>query len=100
MCLSLFPARFTGTLLCLSEAQHPSRGYVNVLTYENTVQNRSPGANAMLLHFPSSGMTRENVVDTRSFRGFTKDRAVLPLIADRHLLSLDAGEHDDARARW
>ena len=76
MCISLHPARFSGTVLCLSEALHPVTGrFVNTLVYENVRENRKPdgGPNAMLLHFPSKGMTRENLIDTRDFRGFTKD---------------------------
>lgn len=84
MCVSLFPATFSDTLLCLTATKHPVTGLpVHSLLYRNTAENMAPGgaANAMLLHFPAvDGMTKENVIDTSDFPECADDivRTVTP----------------------
>jgi hypothetical protein len=75
MCVSFDRAAFTGTVLCLSTARHPELDRdVRVLVYANMPENRSPsGANAMFLHFPSTGMTAANVIDTTDFPYIAED---------------------------
>lgn len=74
MCVSMYPARLTGTVLYFGDAIHPKHGYVHVLGYQNQVQNQFSGPNAMILHFPTSRpMTPENVVDTEPFSKFMDD---------------------------
>lgn len=69
MCVSFEAAAFEGTILCLSKAHHPELDReVRVLVYANKPQNKSlEGGNAMLLHFPSKGMTEANMIDTTDF---------------------------------
>src|SRR2546422_68401 len=64
MCVSVAPARLTGTILYVGRHTHPELGPVEVLGYQNTVANLDTGPNAMLLHLPATGMTRANFLDT------------------------------------
>ncbi|WP_234018773.1 MULTISPECIES: hypothetical protein [unclassified Streptomyces] len=43
---------------------HPRHGVTHVLGYRNTVENRSDGPNAMLLHLPAHRMTRAGFLFT------------------------------------
>ncbi len=63
MCVSVAPARLTGTVLYVGRRTHPEHGPVEVLGYQNTVANLATGPNAMLLHLPAAGMTRANFLD-------------------------------------
>lgn len=88
MCCSLDNATFSGTRIYLGEADHPTAGFVTVLGYENTVQNRALGPNAMILHFPAAQeMTAANVVDTSGSPSFLRDMedAVRPRMRGRSL---------------
>ncbi len=68
MCVTNAAAHLYGTTILSSTANHPVTGKpIYVLGYENVVVNRAEGPNAMLLHFPGAGMTKENVVDTTAF---------------------------------
>lgn len=77
MCLSLAPAKFTGTDVLVHLCKHPTTGRdVHVLGYQNKPQNLAPRqrGNAMLLHIPSaSPMGPENLVDTSQIRGLMDD---------------------------
>lgn len=91
MCVSLAPAHFLGTVLCLAESMRNGR-YVNTLVYRNRAKNLTSDGrpNAMLLHFPSAGMGPENIVDTSTFPKFVDDLVDAvkpPKNLDRALLS-------------
>jgi hypothetical protein len=64
VCVSAGPAEFSGTILYVGRHHHPEHGPVEVLGYQNTAVNRADGPNAMLLHLPAAGMSRENFLDT------------------------------------
>jgi hypothetical protein len=63
VCVSVAPAEFSGTILYVGRHVHPEHGPVEVLGYQNTAVNRAQGPNAMLLHLPAAGMTRDNFLD-------------------------------------
>lgn len=73
MCVSAAPAEFSGTILYVGRHQHPQHGQVEVLGYQNTAVNRANGPNAMLLHLPAAGMTRENFLDTTGTPDLLRD---------------------------
>lgn len=88
MCVSLHPAHFSATVVCLSEGIHPRTGRpVLVLIYANTAQNLSSGANALLLHIPASLMDPDQVIDTSPFPSIAQDlvEAVTPRFEMRSL---------------
>ncbi|MHA6762586.1 hypothetical protein [Streptacidiphilus sp. PAMC 29251] len=62
MCISMDRADFSGTTLYAGRLQHPVHGLIHVLGYQNTAVNLAGGPNAMLLHLPTVGMTRENFI--------------------------------------
>ena len=76
MCVSTGPAEFSQTILTIAKAIHPqSYRPVHVLGYQNTARSLLPfGGNAMLLHFPSRGMSRHNVIETKAFPNCLKDQ--------------------------
>jgi hypothetical protein len=73
MCVSAAPAEFSGTILYVGRHHHPRHGPVEVLGYQNTAVNRAEGPNAMLLHLPAAGMTRENFLDTTDSPDLLRD---------------------------
>jgi hypothetical protein len=73
MCVSVAPARLTGTILYVGRRTHPEHGPVEVLGYQNTVANLATGPNAMLLHLPATGMTRANFLDTEQSPDVLRD---------------------------
>jgi hypothetical protein len=56
------PAEFSGTILYCGRRLHPRHGWIEVLGYQNTVVNRAPGPNAMLLHLPAWSMSPDQFV--------------------------------------
>ncbi len=86
MCVSLGPARFSGTIVYAGEV---SALGVHVLGYQNSVRNvrhplarilgrwrPGPTGNAMLLHFPAAEpMTEANLLDTRDCPRILDDMA-------------------------
>lgn len=73
MCMTTAPARLSSTLIYSGEGTREGKS-VHVLAYQNTARNESPGANAMVIPFPTKeAMTETNIIDTRSFKGFLKD---------------------------
>ena len=62
MCVSAAPASFSETILYAGRLHHPVHGPTEVLGYQNTAVNRAGGANAMLLHLPAAGLTRDNLI--------------------------------------
>ncbi|MBB1247009.1 hypothetical protein GL263_26190, partial [Streptomyces durbertensis] len=54
MCVSMAPARFSGTTLYVGRRHHPTHGLIHVLGYQNSAANLHDGPNAMLLHLPSA----------------------------------------------
>lgn len=76
MCVSMYPARLTGTIGMLNLALHPTEGEIMVIGYQNKVQNLTSGANAMILHFPAArGMDQRNFLDTSSTPHILDDMA-------------------------
>lgn len=69
MCITMHPARLTGTKLYAGEAMRGDR-YVHVLAYSNSAKNTHSGPNAMILPLPAKNFTQENAIDTRAFKGF------------------------------
>ena len=68
MCMSLSQAEFSQTRLYAGEAKLEGK-YVHVIAYQNSAQSEGP--NAMVLPLPAAVMPGpENVVDTRTFKGF------------------------------
>lgn len=64
MCISNDPADFKNTKGYIGEARLKDLGLVHVLGYQNQVQNKSTGPNAMILHFPSKeAMGKKNVIE-------------------------------------
>lgn len=65
MCVSMCRAKLTETIGMVYLADHPDLGEIFVVGYQNKVQNLHPGANVMILHFPSKEpMTQQNFLDT------------------------------------
>lgn len=63
MCVSMFPADFSGTTISIYATIHPVHGLIHVLGYSNTSVNYNVGPNAMILHFPSAeAMTQANFI--------------------------------------
>ncbi len=63
MCVSMFPADFSGTTISMYATIHPVHGLIHVLGYSNTSVNYGVGPNAMILHFPSAEpMTQANFI--------------------------------------
>ncbi|WP_434595614.1 hypothetical protein [Streptomyces sp. A5-4] len=60
MCVSMDQAEFSGTTLYVGRRRHAEHGLIHVLGYQNTATNLADGPNAMLLHLPTSRMTRGN----------------------------------------
>lgn len=76
-CCSLFPARFSGTVVYAGEAEKDGV-LVHVLGYQNTVDNRNSsggGGNAMLLPIPAKAgtMSASNILDTRKCKHILED---------------------------
>ena len=42
MCVSMWPADFTGTILYTGRRRHPEHGWIDVLGYQNTAANLGP----------------------------------------------------------
>lgn len=60
-----------GTHIYVGEAIHNEK-YVHVMAYQNWAESDKP--NAMILPIPTKqAVTRDNVLDTRTFKGFLKD---------------------------
>ncbi|MEU4745091.1 hypothetical protein AB0G02_32170 [Actinosynnema sp. NPDC023658] len=76
MCVSTDDADFSGTFAYAGRCGHPVHGRIEVLGYQNRVANLAPGPNAMVLHVPAAGMTREN------FLSVGRDGAVLTRMVD------------------
>jgi hypothetical protein len=57
MCVSASAAELSGTILFAGRRLHRVHGWVEVLGYQNTAVNLSPGPNAMLLHLPARKVT-------------------------------------------
>lgn len=76
MCISIRPATFSSTKIYVGDANLKDK-YVHVLAYQNSARSvvyNSP--NAMILPFPTKvPMTKENVIDTSSFKTFLNDIA-------------------------
>lgn len=73
MCITAARARLSDTLVYSGEGRRNGKD-VHVLAYQNTADNEHHGANAMILPFPTTAaMGPENIIDTRSFKGFLKD---------------------------
>lgn len=75
MCITFGPAHLSSTLLYAAEVFHDGRT-VHVLGYQNSVENRASGPNAMILPFPSAEpMTSANILDTSGCPKILKDYA-------------------------
>lgn len=73
MCICVAPSEMKNTKLYVGEGHYKGKD-VHVLAYQNDAENLSDGPNAMVLPFPTSEeMTPDNVINTRSFKGFLKD---------------------------
>ncbi|MFJ6674897.1 hypothetical protein ACIQMJ_27670 [Actinosynnema sp. NPDC091369] len=60
VCVSTDDAEFDGTILYAGRCGHRLHGRVEVLGYQNRAVNLAAGPNAMVLHVPAVGVTREN----------------------------------------
>ena len=73
MCLTLAPAKLSGTIIHIGE-KIVNGELLHVLGYQNSVVSVTDSANAMVLHFPSrSVMTSNNVVNTVGCKNILKD---------------------------
>jgi hypothetical protein len=63
MCVSANRARFRATVVYCGRVDHPTRGHIEVLGYQNTAINRSIGPNAMLLHLPAKSIDPSHFID-------------------------------------
>lgn len=96
MCVSTAPARFSSTSVMVNAAKHPTTGkLIHVLAYQNAPEHLADAnGNAMLLHFPTKKLGKDNIVDTSSFPHFLEDmiRAVKPeaLLRRRGAITRDA----------
>jgi hypothetical protein len=71
MCITASRARLSDTLVYSGEGRMKGKD-VHVLAYQNSADSDEP--NAMILPFPTTAaMGPENIIDTRSFKGFLKD---------------------------
>jgi hypothetical protein len=75
MCISLGPAKFSGTILYGGLTTHPISGAtIQVTGYQNTALNEADGPNAMLLRVPAaSAMAADNFLDTGNDREILND---------------------------
>jgi hypothetical protein len=79
MCVTMAQAKLSDTILYAAEV-HPEemgRRPIHVLGYQNTVENRAEGGNAMILPFPAKPgtMSQANVVPTEQCPNILRDIA-------------------------
>lgn len=73
MCVSASQASFSDTILYAAEMCRAGE-IVHVMGYQNAVENRVIGANAMILPIPSfDDMGPENLIDTKPFSNVLRD---------------------------
>jgi hypothetical protein len=103
MCVSAAPASFSETVLYAGRLHHPVHGHTEVLGYQNTAVNQADGPNAMLLHLPAIGLTRDNLIPVGDDGDFLSRmlEAVRPAAAGRsrslpvmQAASVQVFEHD------
>jgi hypothetical protein len=80
MCVTMARAALSDTILYAAEVRPEEWGrqkVVHVLGYQNTVENRAEGGNAMILPFPArpGTMSRANVVPTEQCPNILRDMA-------------------------
>ena len=85
MCMTLYPAVLSKTILYAGEALIDGK-LVHVLGYQNTAKNESKGPNAMILPFPTSiAMGPGNVVDTSECKNVLKKYGDMFKVTSRSL---------------
>src|SRR5580693_761461 len=76
MCCTFEPAKLSDTTLYCGEHTHPNGKRVHVIGYQNTVENRAGGPNAMIIPFPAAElMGPSNIIDTSKTPSILQDMA-------------------------
>jgi hypothetical protein len=86
MCICAAPGNFSATKVYAGEGTYDSK-YVHTIAYQNNAESQNRyEPNAMILPFPTNvPMSRANVVNTSSFKGFLQDIADATKIHSRSL---------------
>jgi len=87
----------SNTVIYAAEVQHPTQGLVHVIGYQNNLEARSFGPNAMILPIPAESVGQENVIDATAFKDILRDyrasvEAMKPKFRSEYLGMMKGGD--------